>query len=97
MGKKTNKTAKLGKRDLLALILTELETLKAGVKALTRQQQALLVERTKGAAATKARAGSAGKAAKATSAAKAGARKAGPAPKRPVLVAPAEVPPTAAE
>jgi hypothetical protein len=97
MGKKTNKAEKLGKRETLKLILAELQKLKGEIKALGKQQAALGARLGRASSGKKGGAAPAGKARKASPAAKTGARKSNPAPKRPVLVAPAVVPPTAAE
>jgi hypothetical protein len=89
MGKKARKADKLGKSEKLDLILAEIAKLKGEIKALGKQQAAL-VERIGTPSARKATPRPAGKTAKSAPAAKSPARKSTPAPKRPVLVAAAE-------
>jgi uncharacterized protein involved in exopolysaccharide biosynthesis len=91
MSKKAAKADKLGKREKLNLILAELAKLRGEVKLLTKQQAGFVAQIGKLAAAKNTRSRSANKASKSATAAKSVGRKSHPAPKRPVLVAPAEV------
>ncbi|MDQ8700431.1 hypothetical protein [Hyphomicrobium sp. LHD-15] len=92
MGKKASKSDKLGKREQLNLILAEIAKLKGEIKSLGKQQAALATQIGALSPASKARARPKRSAAKVAPKAKGRAQKASAAPKRPVLVAPAEAP-----
>jgi len=94
MSKKAGKTEKLGKKEKLDLILSALGKLTNEIKALGKQQ-ATLLERVGKRPARPVAKPAAKKPAKVSAAAKP-ARKSGAAPKRPVLVSPAETVPAPA-